>query len=120
MAAKKTTAKKTSKKTGQTGRKTKKTAAKTRRTAGRKTSRKTRPSIAGRFLRNLVVLVVFIVVSFGAGAGIYLIRHMDERSAPEETPVATAPDPSGRPAETAPQPKFEVFPDEPEVPREMP
>lgn len=120
MAAKKTTGKKTPGRAGQTGKGRKTTAAKTRRTAGRKKSQKTPVSIAGRFLRNLGVLVVFVVVSFGAGAGIYLIRHMDERSAPEETPVATAPDPSGRPAGTAPQPKFEVFPDEPEVAPEQP
>ncbi len=116
MAAKKNTGKKAAGRAGQSGKTRKKAPAKTGRAAKRKTGRKTSPTIAGRFLRNIAVLVVFVVVSFGVGAGIYLILHMDERPGPDEAPVATAPDPSGRPAETTPQPKFEVFPEEPEVP----
>ncbi len=120
MAAKKTTGKKTTGKAGQSGKGRKKAPSKTGRTAGRKTSRKARPSIVARFLRNVTVLVLFVVISFGVGAGIYLFRHMDERPAPEEAPVATAPDSAGRPAETTPQPKFEVFPEDPEVPPKPP
>lgn len=124
------TAKKTSKKTAAAKKKSARKKKSSTRTAGaRRSSRK--PSVFRRFFKNILLVVLFVAVSLGAGVGYYLFKHPGPLSGPPADTVETkqektakAPghqkDPVKPEEREAFMPKYEVFPEEPVAKPEPP
>jgi uncharacterized protein len=104
MTVKKTTKKKTTS--------TKKPAGK-KKTAGKRRPAKEKASFFSRLFRHLIVIVLFLMVSLGAGAGYYFIKHSFAPPEKVETRIVKAPGHEKPQAVKTIKPRFEVFPEEP-------